>query len=60
MILCVAGGETVEKNVHAELKAQEWQIIQLIRDLDYGQLVVSVKNGKPVHVESRKSITLNP
>ena len=50
----------MEKNVHAELKAQEWQIIQLIRDLDYGQLVVSVKNGKPVHVESRKSITLNP
>ena len=56
----MAGGETVEKLVHVELKAQEWQIIQLIRDLDYGQLVVSVKNGKPVHVESRKSITLNP
>ena len=49
-----------EANVNVEIKAQEWQIIQLIRDLDYGQLVVSVKNGKPVHVESRKSITLNP
>ena len=49
-----------ESTVMAELKAQEWQIIKLIRDLDYGQLVVSVKNGKPVHVESRKSIALNP
>ena len=46
--------------VNVELKVQEWQIVQLIRELDYGQLVVSVKNGKPVHVESRKSITLNP
>ena len=58
------GGERVEKtketNVKEELKAQEWQIIKLMRELDYGQLVVSVKNGKPVHVETRKSITLNP
>ena len=64
IILKGAGGENVEKtkeaNVTVEIKAQEWQIIKLIRDLDYGQLVVSVKNGKPVHVESRKSITLNP
>ena len=49
-----------EANVQTELKSQELQIIKLIRDLDYGQLVISVKNGKPVHVETRKSITLNP
>lgn len=47
-------------NTKENLNAQELQIIKLMRELDYGQLVVSVKNGKPVHVETRKSITLNP
>ena len=42
------------------INAQELQIIKLMRELDYGQVIVSVKNGKPVHVETRKSITLNP
>ena len=58
------GGESVEKvkssNIKENVSAQELQIIKLMRELDYGQLVVSVKNGKPVHVETRKSITLNP
>ena len=39
---------------------QERHIIQLMRELGYGQLIVSIKNGKPVHVETRKSISLNP
>lgn len=39
---------------------QEKHIIQLMRELGYGQLIVSIKNGKPVHVETRKSISLNP
>ena len=47
-------------NVKETVNAQEVQIIKLMRELDYGQLIVSVKNGKPVHVETRKSITLNP
>jgi len=47
-------------NTKENVSAQELQIIKLMRELDYGQLVVSVKNGKPVHVETRKSITLNP
>ena len=38
---------------------QERHIIQLMRELGYGQLIVSIKNGKPVHVETRKSISLN-
>ena len=42
------------------VNALELQIIKLMRELDYGQLVVSVKNGKPVHVETRKSINLTP
>ena len=58
------GGECVEKtkkiNGSDEIKPQEWEIIKLMRELDYGQLVISVKNGKPVHAETRKSITLTP
>ena len=58
------GGECVEKtkeiNGIDEIKPQEWQIIKLMRELDYGQLIISVKNGKPVHAETRKSITLTP
>ena len=58
------GGESVEKvkslNTKENVNAQELQIIKLMRELDYGQLVVSMKNGKPVHVETRKSITLHP
>ena len=56
------GGECVEKtkelNGSSELKPQELEIIKLMRELDYGQLVISVKNGKPVHAETRKSISL--
>ena len=56
----VLGGENMEKNITEPITAQELQIIKLMRELDYGQLVVSVKNGKPVHAETRKSIPLNP
>ena len=52
--------ETKEMNEKDKLTAQEWQVIQLLRDLQYGQLVISVKNNKLVHVETRKSITLTP
>ena len=52
--------ETNEMTKKDELTAQEWQVIQLLRDLQYGQLVISVKNNKLVHVETRKSITLTP
>jgi len=48
------------ENPKEQVNAQEMQIIKLMRELGYGQLVVSVKNGKPVHVEARKSITLTP
>ena len=45
-------------NTKENVNAQELQIIKLMRELDYGQLVVSVKNGKPVHAETRKSINM--
>ena len=47
------------KDLKEQLTEKEVQIIKLMRELDYGQLVVSVKNGNPVHVETRKSIALN-
>ena len=46
-------------NAKAELSSQEWQLIQMIRALDYGQLTITVKASKPIHVEEvRKSIPL--
>lgn len=48
-----------EPAVKAEICSQEWQLIQMIRALDYGQLTITVKAGKPIHVEEvRKSIPL--
>ena len=57
------GGENVEKaketNVKAELNSQEWQLIEMIRNLEYGQLTITVRSSKPIHVEEvRKSIPL--
>jgi hypothetical protein len=43
----------------ARLTDREWQLVEMIRTLDYGQLTVTVKAGKPIHVdEIRKSIPL--
>ena len=41
------------------LNSQEVQLIRMIRALDYGQLTITVKASKPIHVEEvRKSIPL--
>ena len=49
--------ETVK--IKAELSSREWQLLQLIRQLDYGQLTITVKASLPIHVEEvRKSIPL--
>ena len=48
-----------EANIKAELSSQEWQLIEMIRNMEYGQLTVTVKASKPIHVdEIRKSIPL--
>ena len=58
------GGECVDKkeelNIIDEIKPNECQIIKLIRELEYGQVIVTVKNSKVVHAETRKSINLAP
>ena len=48
-----------ENNTAAAINSQEMQLIEMIRALDYGQLTITVKAGKPIHVdEVRKSIPL--
>ena len=43
----------------AEISEQEWQVVQLMRKVEYGELLVSIKGGKPVRVEEiRKSIQI--
>ena len=51
--------KAAEKAVSAELSSQELQLIEMIRALEYGQLTITVKGSKPIHVEEvRKSIPL--
>ena len=48
-----------DSDVKVQLNSQEWQLVQMIRELDYGQLTITVKASKPIHVEEvRKSIPL--
>ena len=48
-----------ESDVKVQLNSQEWQLVQMMRELNYGQLTITVKAGKPIHVEEvRKSIPL--
>ena len=48
-----------EATVTAQLSSQELQLIEMIRNLEYGQLTITVKASKPIHVEEvRKSIPL--
>ena len=43
----------------APLTEQEQKIVQIMRDLDYGEVRIVVKAGVPVHVEEiKKSIKL--
>ncbi len=47
------------KVVAVEISEQEWQVIRLMREIEYGELLVSVRSGKPYRVEEiRKSIQI--
>ncbi len=41
-----------------ELTDAEQEILRLIRELGYGKIVITVKNGNPVHAELQKSVLL--
>ena len=45
-----------DKLICLEVNATEAQIIQLLRSLEYGQITITVKQSKPVHIEEKKSI----
>ena len=48
-----------ERAITAQISEQEWQIIQLMREIEYGELLISMKGGKPVRAEEvRKSIQI--
>jgi len=47
------------KGAEGNLAKQEKKLIELTRELDYGELHITVKGGLPVHVEEiKKSIKL--
>ena len=49
-----------ENSLYPEpLSQKEKKLIEILRGLDYGELVVVVKGGTPVHIEEiKKSIKL--
>lgn len=47
-----------EKSVTIEVTDAERQVIQLIREVGFGQIIVTVKENKAVHIEERKSIQI--
>lgn len=50
---------TKEKYLKVELTEQEMQVINIMRDIEYGELMVAIQGGKPVRVEEvRKSIKI--
>ena len=51
-------GEKEKLALH-EISDQEWQGLQHLRQLQYGELLVAVKDGRPIRVEEiRKSIQI--
>lgn len=53
------------ENVVAETKKEllvptekDLEVIRLMRQTDYGKVLVTVKNGEPVHAEIQKSIPI--
>ena len=47
-----------EKKTYQNLNHEERRIIDLVRQLRYGELTVMIKDGKPLRVEVKESISL--
>ena len=47
-----------EKQLSIVLTEKDMDVIRLLRQTDYGKVLVTVKNGEPVHAEIQKSIPL--
>ena len=52
-------GEHSSKGAKPPLAKQEQKLLEVLRQLDYGEVRIIVKNGVPVHIEEiKKSIKL--
>ena len=47
-----------ESGKYSKLSPEEQRIIDLVREMQYGEISVSVKEGRPVRVELKRSILL--
>lgn len=48
-----------EKMLQMEVSAVERKVLEMAREIDYGQIIVTIKHGVPIRVEEvRKSIDL--
>lgn len=51
--------EKVEKRTDGKkLTVQDEKILKILRELEYGKVVITMKKGDPVHVEVQRSIQL--
>lgn len=49
---------TEKKQVLLVPTDKDLEVIKLMRQTDYGKVLVTVKNGEPVHAEIQKSIPI--
>jgi len=54
----IAKGSLIRVEETYELTKEEKEVLQIIQTIGYGKVVVTVKNGKPVYVETQKTIQL--
>ena len=41
-----------------DITTQDYQVLRLMREMDYGHIVITVKGGQPVHAEVQKSVQI--
>ena len=39
----------------ANLTAEEIKILRILQTMDYGKMIITVKNGKPIYAETQKT-----
>ena len=49
----------IEKKILIEVTAREAHMIKIIRELDFGEIIVQKANGIPVRIQPKKSILLD-
>ena len=47
-----------EEQVTLTGTTKEMEVIRLLREIDYGKVLITVKDGKPVHAETQKSFPI--